>query len=83
VRVISSLCVLNTSNVLLILIISGDIQGAGGLTFTDFYLTGARLSSKILSVVCYCSHNSDKSALGFVISSDFTMPSLNARMSML
>ena len=60
----------------LALIISGDIHGAGGLIFMDFDLTGACLSSKVLSVVWYCSHNCDKSALGLVISSDFTMSSL-------
>ena len=66
----------------LALIISGDIHGAGGLIFMDFDLTDRCLSSKVLSVVWYCSHNCDKSALGLVISSDFTMSSLNARMSM-
>ena len=55
----------------------------GGLIFTDFYLTGACLSSKVLSVVWYCSHNGDKSALTLVISSNCTWSSLNARMSML
>jgi len=54
----------------LALIISGDIHGSGGLIFMDFYLTGACLSSKVLSVVCYCSHNCDTSALGLVISSE-------------
>jgi len=44
----------------------------------DFDLTGACLSSKVLSVVWYRSHSCDKSALGLVISSDFTMSSLNA-----
>jgi len=57
-------------------------HGAGGLIFMDFDLTGVCLSSKVLSVVWYCSYNCDKSALGLVISSDFTMSSLNARMSM-
>ena len=64
----------------LALIISGDIHGGGGLLFMDFYLTGAFLSSKVLNVVWYCSHNCDKSALGLVIRSYFTMSSLNARM---
>jgi len=35
----------------LALIISGDIQGAGGLTFMNSDLTGECLSSKNLSVV--------------------------------
>ena len=64
-------------------IISGDIQGEGGLIVTDLFLTGACLSNKSLSLVWYCSYNCDKSALGLVISSDFTMSSLIARMSML
>jgi len=37
----------------LALIISGDIHGAGGLIFMDFDLTGACLSSKVLSVVLF------------------------------
>jgi len=55
------------------LIISGDIHGKGGWIFMDFDLTGPCLSSKALSVVWYCSHICDKSALGLVISSHFTM----------
>jgi len=35
----------------LTLITSGDIQGTGGLTYTDFDLTGAFLSSKDSNVV--------------------------------
>jgi len=66
----------------LAMIISRDIHGAG-VFFMDFDLKGACLSSTVLSVVCYCSHNCDKSTLGLVISSDFTMSSLNARMTML
>jgi len=49
----------------------------------DFDLTGTCLSSKVLRVVWYCSHNCDKSALGLLISSDFTMSSLNARMKII
>ena len=45
----------------------------------DFDLTAAYLSSKDLSVMWYCSHNCDKSALGLVKSSDFIMSSINAR----
>ena len=50
--------------------------------FMDFELTGVCLSSKSLIVAWYCSHNCAKSALGLVISSDFTMSLLNAGMSM-
>jgi len=82
VCVISSICVLNFGDALWKVIISGDIHGVGGLFFMDFDLTGVCLSSKVLSVVWYCSHNCDKSALGLVISSHFTISSLNARMSM-
>jgi len=56
---------------------------AGCLICMAFYLIGACLSSQVLSVVWYCSHNCDKSALGLVISSDFTMSSLNERMPIL
>jgi len=63
--------------------ILGDIHGECGWIFMDFYLTGVCLSSKVLSVLWYCSHNCDKSSLGLVISSDFTMSSLSARMLML
>jgi len=78
--VISSVYVLNNWQNTLALITPGDIHGEGSLIFMDFDLTGVYLSSKHLSVVWYCSHNCDKSALGLVISSDFTMSSLNARM---
>jgi len=61
-------------------LISGDIHGERGLIFMDFDLTDRCLSSKVLSVVWYCSHNYDKSALGLMISSDLTMSSLSARM---
>jgi len=61
---------------------SGVIQSACGLTFMDFDQTDVCLSSKDLSVVWYFSHNCDKSALGLVISSDFTLSSLNARITM-
>jgi len=49
----------------------------------DLDLKGACLSSKVLSEVWYCSSNRDKSALGLVISSDFTRSSLNPGMTML
>ena len=67
----------------LVLLISGEIKGVDDFTFTDYDLTGAFLSSTVVSVVGYCTHNCDKSALGLVIRSDFTMSSLNARISML
>ena len=57
-----------------------DIHGAGGFIFMDFDLTGACLSSKVLSVVWNYSRNCDKSALRLVISSDIIMSSVNARM---
>jgi len=66
----------------LALIISENFHGAAGLRFMDFDLTGACLSRKVLSEVPYFSPNCDKSALELVIYSDFTMSSLNARMSM-
>jgi len=44
-------------------------------------VTVACLSSKILSVVWYSSHNYDKLSLGLVIRSNLTMSSLNARMA--
>jgi len=53
--------------------INDIIQGAGGLAFIHFDLTGACLSSKDLNVMWYCSHNCDKTALGLVISLDFTL----------
>ena len=43
-------------------------------------MTGPFWSGEEFSVVWYRSHNSDKSALGLVINSDFAMSSLNARM---
>jgi len=52
----------------LALIMSEDNHGAGGLIVVDFDLTAGCLSSKLLSAVWYCSHNSNKSALGLVIS---------------
>jgi len=40
----------------LALVISRDIHDAGGFILMDFDLTVACLSSKVLSVVLYCSH---------------------------
>ena len=39
------------------------MPGEGGFISTDFDLIGAYLSSKDLSVLWYCSHNNDKTAL--------------------